>query len=453
MLTRHFFENAQGCAIIVDMSEKRSKNSGSLLGVGLSILLAAGAFFSGLGIGAHQSASSSMEANIFSFFWHRDTETSSEANLSEFWRVWNLLNEKFVSSTTTESITDEQKVEGAISGLVHSYGDPYTVFFPPAEAEEFAEDISGNFSGVGMEVGMRDNLITVIAPLPDTPAEKAGLKSGDVIVEIDGKKTDDMSIDEAVKLIRGEQGTVVKLNIYRKGDSDFREISVTRDVIAIPTLKTEIKDDVFIIRLYSFNALAADKMRLAMEEYKDGGYEKLVLDLRGNPGGYLQGAVNIASHFLPSGSVVVRESFGGDQEEQVYRSQGESGLDFNPDNFVVLVDGGSASASEILAGALSEHKVATTLGTKTFGKGSVQELVNLPDGASLKVTVARWLTPNGVSFSQNGLEPEVKLTPSEEDIKDNKDVQQAAALKWLSGDHTVGDADLMSMLSGEEGGN
>jgi carboxyl-terminal processing protease len=346
--------------------------------------------------------------------------------------VWELLDEKFVGSTSTEPVGTEERIHGAIEGLVRSYGDPYTIYLPPEDASMFEEDISGNFSGVGMEVGMRDRVVTIIAPLPDTPAEKAGLIAGDAIIRIDGKSTDGMSIDEAVRLIRGEKGTEVVLTIYREGEDEFRDVNVTRETISIPTSKTESKQGVFIVSLYSFNALAEAEMQQSLRKFIESGDEKLILDLRGNPGGYLQSAVSIASYFLPAGKVVVRESFGDNTPEQVYRSSGKELGAYAPKELVVLVDGGSASASEILAGALKAHGAATVIGTQTFGKGSVQELVELEDGSSVKITIARWLTPEGVSISEGGLAPDIVVERTLEDRAAGTDPQLVAAIEYLN---------------------
>lgn len=414
----------------------KSKPGNKLMGVTLAILLVMAAFFSGVQVGKGELATGSLEAGLFGIFGP-STKPDNAADLAEFWRVWNLMDEKFVATKATSTPDSLEKVRGAIAGLVDSFGDPYTVYMPPTDAEKFNEDIAGNFSGVGMEVGLRNDLVTVIAPLPDTPAENAGIRTGDVIVKIDGVSTEKMSVDQAVALIRGKEGTEVLLTVYREGQSEFMEKKITRAVINIPTLDTEVAGDVFIIKLYSFNALAESKMRAAIDEYERGKYKKLVLDLRGNPGGFLESAVAIAGYFLPPGKVVVRENFGKSKEEEVYRSQGQRTLNLNPDNFVVLIDGGSASASEILAGALSEHKAATTIGQTTFGKGSVQELVDLPGNSALKVTIARWLTPEGVSFSEGGLEPLVAVEIKNEDIEAGKDPQKEAALKWLSGDRSI----------------
>lgn len=403
----------------------------SLLGIGLAMLLATATFFSGLHFGSVTGGSLNASAGSWSGLFAPGATKQDTVNLDEFWKVWNLLERKFVSSTTTTPVTDSERMYGAIQGLVKSYGDPYTVFMPPQDAAMFEEDISGNFSGVGMEVGMRDGIVTIISPLPNTPAEKAGLVAGDTIIKIDDQSTEGMSIDEAVRLIRGEKGTQVKITIFREGESEFRDITVTRDSIAIPTSKTEERDDVFIVSLYSFNAIAEAEMQQALREFVKSGKKKLILDLRGNPGGYLESAVSIASYFLDMGKVVVRESFGPNSEEKVYRSTGRDLGEYAPEKLVVLVDGGSASASEILAGALQEHKAATLIGAQTFGKGSVQELMELEDGSSLKVTIARWLTPNGLSISAGGLTPDIAVERTVEDRSNNKDPQLDAAIEFL----------------------
>jgi len=397
-----------------------------LLGIGLALVLASAAFFSGLQVGNTVQAES-QSAGLFSLF-AGEPQPADEADLEEFWRVWHLLDEKFAAASSTEIITIEEKLQGAISGMVRSYGDPYTSYLPPSDAEMFDEDISGNFSGVGMEVGMRNDVITIISPLPGTPAEQVGLQPGDVIVEIDRESTENMNIDRAVRNIRGPEGSDVTLTIFREGAREMEDFVVTRAQIEIPTVETSQQEGVFIIALYSFNALSEMKMQEALREYVQSGSDKLIIDLRGNPGGFLQSAVAIASYFLPTGKVVLRESFGEGQEEQLYRSQGKTLKQFAPDEIVVLIDGGSASASEILAGALHEQDYATLVGTNSFGKGSVQELVNLPQGSALKVTIARWLTPNGTTLSAGGLTPDVIVERTVEQRLADEDPQLETAL-------------------------
>jgi carboxyl-terminal processing protease len=397
-----------------------------LVGIGLAILLAAAAFFSGIHIGSDARLGTNID---FLFAASRAQET---VDLSRFWKVWDLLDQRFVSASSTDPLNEQERVDGAIQGLVGAYGDPYTLYLPPEDAALFEEDIAGNFQGVGMEVGSRDGVLTVIAPLPGTPAEKAGIRSGDKIIRIDGMSTENMSIDAAVKHIRGEKGSEVTFTILRAGDSEVREIKVVRDTINIPTTKTEEKDGVFIIRLYNFSATAEAKFEEALREYVRSGDKKLVIDFRGNPGGYLQSAVNIASYFLPTGKIIVRENFGEGQEERVYRSAGRLLGKYAPSRLAVLIDEGSASASEIVAGALQDQGAATLIGTKSFGKGSVQELIDLDGGASLKVTIARWLTPNGISISHEGLTPDIEVKMTTEQHEKEEDPQLDAAIEYLN---------------------
>jgi carboxyl-terminal processing protease len=350
-----------------------------------------------------------------------------------------VINEKYVPASNTAStsakidsngVTDEQRVYGAIEGMTRSLGDPYTVFFPPVESKSFAQAISGNFGGVGMEVGSKDGVITVISPLKDSPAAKAGMKAGDKIVRINATSTQDMSVETAVGFIRGEVGTTVKLTVYRANIKDPFEVSIVRDTINIPTIDTETKGDVFIIHMYNFSAVSPNLFRDALRTFVESGKTKMILDLRGNPGGYLEAAIDMASWFLPAGKVVVKEDFRNAEDAQVYRSKGYNIFNDNL-KMVVLIDGGSASASEILAGALHEHGVATLVGTQSFGKGSVQELVDITKDTSLKVTIARWLTPNGISISHGGLTPDVVVKLDEEKFKAGKDNQIEKAIEIL----------------------
>ena len=350
------------------------------------------------------------------------------ADFAPFWKAWNLLKEKSIYS---DKLTDQNLVWGAIKGLASTTGDPYTTFFSPDDNKLFKDEIKGSFGGIGAEVGMKDNVITIIAPLKDTPAWKAGIKSGDKILKIDKTATNDLSVDEAINIMRGEKGTTVVLTILREGDSATREIKIVRDTIAIPTIDTEnLPGGISVIKFYSFSENSDNLFASALNEFIKSGNHKLILDLRGNPGGYLEVAVNIASWFVDEGKVIVSEDFGGSHKAQDYRSHGPR-LFNDKLQFVVLVDGGSASASEILAGALREHKIATLIGETTFGKGSVQELVDVTPDTSLKVTVARWLTPNGISISKAGLEPDIKVPFTVKDFEAKKDPQMDKAVEVL----------------------
>lgn len=354
-------------------------------------------------------------------------------DFAPFWRAWNLINEKYVpASTTVKAVGSQEKIWGAIQGMTSSLGDPYTVFFPPVESKLFEADIRGNFEGVGMQILAQDGAITVIAPLKNSPAEKAGIMAGDRIIKIGDKETSSISTEEAVQLIRGAKGTPVTLTVFRSGEGEPFDVKITRDVINIPTINTkELPGGIFDIELYNFSAQSPNFFRAALREFILSGNDKLILDLRNNPGGYLEAAIDMASWFLPSSKVVVREDFGPTQDEKVYRSKGYNV--FSDDlKFVILVDGGSASASEILAGALAEHGKAILVGDKTFGKGSVQELVDITSETSIKITIARWLTPNGISISQNGIEPEFIVKYTLEDREAQRDPQLDKAIEILT---------------------
>lgn len=354
-------------------------------------------------------------------------------DFAPFWKTWNLINEKYVpASTTDETVSNQEKVWGAIKGLTGSLGDPYTVFFPPVESKIFESDIRGNFEGVGMEIVAQEGAITVIAPLKNSPAERAGIVAGDRIIKINKKETANISTEEAVQLIRGPRGTRVVLTIFRNDVKEPFDVDVMRDVINIPTINTkELPGGIFVIELYSFSAQSPNLFRIALRKFILSNNDKLILDLRGNPGGYLEAAIDMASWFLPSSKVIVREDFGQTKEEKIYRSKGYDIFNENL-KFVILVDKGSASASEILAGALAEHGRAILVGDKTFGKGSVQELVNITTDTSLKITVARWLTPNGLSISQDGINPEYLVKYTLADRETNRDPQLDKAIEILT---------------------
>ncbi len=346
-----------------------------------------------------------------------------------FWKAWSILEQKDVNAAST---TVSDRIWGAISGLTASYGDPYTVFFPPQQAKMFEENIAGNFGGVGMEIGVKDGQLVVVAPLKDSPAAKAGVKAGEAIVAINGTSTDQMSSDEAVSLIRGPKGTPVKISFLDPGTTKPIERTIIRDTINIPTLDATARPDgIFVIKLYSFTAQSPDLFRNALRQFVLSGDHKLILDLRGNPGGYLDAAWDMASWFLPAGKVVVTEAFGNHAAHQVYRSKGYNVFNSNLQMYV-LVDNGSASAAEILAGALQEQGIAKLIGVKTFGKGSVQELVPITDNTSLKVTIALWLTPNGHNLNHDGLDPDYVVPTTNADVQAGHDPVMDKAVSLLS---------------------
>ena len=342
-----------------------------------------------------------------------------------FWKVWTLIDQKYPGA---KDISAQDRVYGAIKGLMASLNDPYSVYFPPTESKDFQDTVNGSFEGIGLEVGIKNKALTVIAPLKDTPAYKAGLKPGDIVLKIDDASTSDMTVDQAVHLIRGKKGVAVKLSIFRSGEDQPRDISVVRDVIDIPTLDTEKKGDVFIIHLYNFGASAGIEMNKAVEEFIKSGDSKLIIDLRNDPGGYLDAVVNINSMFLPEGATIVRENFGNAAPEQVYRSKGFNLVDPSKVKIAILINKGSASASEIMAGALSEAGVAKLIGETSYGKGSVQEVFDVTNSTTMKLTIAKWLTPKGVWISKKGITPDIAVaedTSKDADPKNDPVINRA----------------------------
>ena len=383
-------------------------------------------------VGYKRGESVTLISNVKSGLANIEDGQPTTVDFAPFWKAWSIVNKDFVpTGTSTKIATDQDKVWGAIEGMVASLDDPYTVFFPPVESKQFASDIKGSFSGVGMEVGQEDGIITVISPLKGSPAEAAGLRPGDKILKVDDKDVTKLTVEEAVTYIRGPEGTTVTINVFRQGKTAPFDIKVVRQIINVPVINTEELDGgIFRISLYSFTENSAVLFRSALREFIESDSDKLLLDLRGNPGGYLETAVDMASWFLPSGTPVIREDKGEGKEENVYRSRGYDIFN-NGLKMAILVDAGSASASEILAGALSEHGIATLIGDTTFGKGSVQELLPVTKDTSIKVTIARWLTPNGNSISKQGITPKIIIKRTEEDIKSGRDRQLERAVEFL----------------------
>ncbi len=395
------------------------------LSVLISLIVIGGVFSVGVYVGVSRRPAIEKVTTVA----HKEPQVETKADFNTFWKVWNILNEK---SLYSNKVSDQDRVWGAASGLASSLGDPYTVFFPPSENKIFNDEIRGSFGGIGAEIGMKDKILTIVSPIRDTPAWKAGIKAGDKILKIDKTSTNDMTTDKAISLIRGPKGTTVTLVVLRPGERITREFKITRGEIEIPTIDTQLRPDgIFVIKFYSFSENSAQSFRNALADFADSGAHKMIIDLRGNPGGYLDSAVDIASWFIDQGKVIVTEDFGGNKKSIAYRSHGPR-LFTDALQLIVLVDSGSASASEILAGALKEYGVAMLVGEKTFGKGSVQELVPVTDTTSLKVTVANWLTPKGVSItSSQGIEPDVKVVMTADNIEKEVDPQMDKAIELL----------------------
>jgi carboxyl-terminal processing protease len=355
-----------------------------------------------------------------------DTEQILKGDFSVFWEAIDLMKQKYVG---IKDVTDQDIIYDAIRGATNATGDPYTLFFDPPDSQKFQEDIQGNFGGIGAEIGEKEGQIVVIAPLKGNPAERAGLRAGDAIVKIDETETGGMTVDEAVKHIRGEMGTPVILTIMREGWSETKEFNITRANIILPTLDWEVKNgNVGYVKLHNFNGNVPSLFYKAMVEMLSGGARGIVLDLRDNPGGFLEVSQNLAGWFLKRGSVILVERFQDGSEERL-RTDGNAALADVP--VVILVNEGSASASEILAGALRDTRGIQLIGKKTYGKGSVQEVLDLSDGSSLKVTVAEWFTPKGTRINKVGLSPDIEVGLTDADAESGKDPQLAKALEVI----------------------
>jgi len=347
-------------------------------------------------------------------------------NFGPFYQAWEEIERKFYNYS--EKMRQDM-LYGAIQGLVDSLKDPYSDFLTPEETTEFEENLTGTYEGIGAEIGIRDETLTIISPLKGSPAEKAGLLAGDKILQIDGSSTQDMELIKAVIKIRGEANTEVKLKIKR-GEKIWT-VTIKRSKIEIPTLDFKIIDNnIAYIQLYNFYEDAPAKFKKITQEILQNGVKKIILDLRNNPGGYLSVATDIANFFVKEGKIVVKEDPGEGKSEDI-TSEGP-GV-FANFKVIVLINEGSASASEILAGALAEQNKGTILiGEKTFGKGTVQEVIPLQGNASLKLTVARWLLPSGKSIEGNGIMPDIKVKMTENDIKAGRDPQLQRAIKEIN---------------------
>lgn len=352
-------------------------------------------------------------------FVQRDTPASLDfASLND---VYQVLRANYDGKLDTQALID-----GAKHGMVEATGDPYTVYFNAKEAAEFQGDLSGSFQGVGAELGKRSDKLTVISTLDDSPAKKAGLLAGDVIVKVNDKDATGWSVEEAVSKIRGDKGTIVKLTILRS--SEAKEFSITRDAITNPSVKSEVTaDNIGILRISRFGEDTTGLATRAAEDFKARGVKGVIVDVRGNGGGYLQTAQELAGLWLDNKVVVTERK--NNKVTDTLRSRSNPVL--AGVKTIVLVDGGSASASEIIAGALADHGAATLVGAKTYGKGSVQLVKDVKSGGQVKVTIAKWYTPKGRNISKEGIEPAEKVEMSADDINAGRDPQKDKALELL----------------------
>lgn len=390
----------------------------SILVIGLAI---------GFFIGLVFSQFSKLDKQAFDLRWELEKLVTKEPTFELLKEGVDIIDKNYVD---IDKVDKADLVYGAMRGLIGALEDPYSVFFEPQDSKIFEENVNGSFGGIGAEIGIRNEVVTIISPLKDSPAEKAGLRAGDKVLSVDDTSTEGLSIDGAVKIIRGPKGSEVILGIIRDEDEDVIQISIIRDTIRIPIIDWEDKGDgIAYIALHHFTETAVRDFGDVVNEILKSDTEKIILDLRNNPGGFLEVAVNISGWFLEKGQIVLKEDSGGDNISKVHHANGSGSLKDYP--IVVLINGGSASASEIFAGALRDHKGTILIGEKSFGKGSVQELLKLSDGSSMKVTVAKWLTPSGMSIDGNGLEPDVTVEMTQEIFDNEGDVQLEKAVEVI----------------------
>lgn len=407
------------------------------------ILVSVIAFFIGFFVGEVRGARSIVpEGEGVVLGQGQDTPFATDVEFNQFWDIWNFLKDEYVE----QPVSDMDLFYGALKGLVEGVNDEYSMYFDPREAQEFAASLEGSFEGIGAEIGIREERLVVVAPLEGMPASIAGLLPGDWIVLIDGTETFGMSVEEAVMNIRGEKGTEVVLTISREGVDEVFDVPITRDKIVIDSVRWEIDEEgVMEISLTAFNHDTVTLFNEAVQVALTNNIEGIVLDLRSNPGGLLTAAIDIASAWVGYDTVLLERMR---DDEVAFDGMMAARLSGIPT--VVLVNGGSASASEIVAGALQDYEYATVVGTQTYGKGSVQDYRELDDGSAVKITTAKWYTPLGRSIDEEGIEPNIIIDYTLEDFEAERDPQREAATQLILGTYDFSEENPEEETSSEE---
>lgn len=405
------------------------------LGVFVIIIVPFIIFLLGITVGYNQAKHDLLEENhninqTISTQDNSDIQDSArKIDLTLFWNVWDILVSTYVD---TSKLDDQMMIYGSIKGMVSSLHDPYTIFMTPKETEDFRNSLSGDLEGIGAELSIKDHHLIVVSPLKDSPAEKAGVRPGDIIYKINDVLTTDMTLTEAVAKIRGPQGTTVTLVIMRDNLEKPLELVIERKEIRVPSVSWELKENgIIYISINQFGDDTSKEFSNAVNDILLKKPKGIILDLRYNGGGYLEGAVDIVSEFIDNGIVttVKKRAINGKDNSEIQRVNGHARLSHLP--LVVLINEGSASASEIVAGAIKDYKRGILVGQRSFGKGTVQELQPLSDGSSLRITIAQWLTPTNNNINEVGIEPDETVTISPEDEKNNKDTQLIKAIEIL----------------------
>ncbi|HTK60566.1 MAG TPA: S41 family peptidase [Candidatus Baltobacteraceae bacterium] len=402
------------------------------VGVYLALVFVVASFLWGYRLGAHETAKkpTGSASGTVEFVNAEMDRSGGVIDFQMYWDLWQLIKDRYAKQPV-----DERKMfYGALEGMVASLGDPHSVFMEPVATQEFAQELSGKFEGIGAEIGEKKGSLVIIAPLPESPAEKAGLLAGDRIIGIDEVDTAGMTLDDAVSRIRGDKGTKVKLHVLRGDEQEPRVFEIVRDTIAVHSVKITYAASpkgkkLAVIKISHFNEDTVGLFLDAVTQASARGVQGVILDLRNNPGGYLDAAVHVLGEWIP-GEIAVSERYSdGSKDDHV--ADGLGRLSALPT--VVLVNGGSASASEIVSGALQDLDKAILIGEQTYGKGSVQDLIDLDDGSSVKLTIAEWLTPKGNNINTQGIAPDYVVERTEKDYEDDKDPQQDAAEAWFDG--------------------
>lgn len=405
----------------MESSNSRKRFAVALLFVVFTVLSFGGGLYFGIGIGEANPKSVKIEG----VSGIEPAGSAAGVDFGVFWEAWDTITENYLRSS---DVAGEARVRGAISGLVRSLGDVHSEYFTPEDNQKFQEDIRGNFGGIGAEIGMRDGGIIVVAPLKGTPAERAGVLPQDRILLVNESSTDGISVENAVQMIRGPEGTTVTLTLFRDGWDEPKEFPIVRETIVIPTIEAEMKEgNIGYIELFSFNGNASLAFYQAVVGLLRDGMKGIVLDLRNNPGGFLETSVDLAGWFVSEDTLIVSEAMKTGVSEE-FKTTGNGALKDVP--LVILINEGSASAAEILAGGLRDtRKDVTLVGAKSFGKGTVQRIFDLVDGSTMKLTIAHWLLPSGTAIEGEGLVPDVPVEISDADREAGNDPQLTEALR------------------------
>jgi carboxyl-terminal processing protease len=390
--------------------------------LGLIILLFF-VFALGWHVGANQAQKT--QSGIFSQDKVSMSTGDEKVDMQLFWDVWSLLASRYVDP---QALDFKKMIYGSIRGMVLSLDDPYTTFLTPKENKDFQNSMDGTLEGIGAELTFRNELITVVSPLKNSPAKKAGLQPEDVILKIDGVDTSTFTFEQAVMKIRGPKGSKVVLTISRKGYDKPIDLTIVRQTVNVSSVDWSMKGDIAVIEINQFGSKTQDEFSKAISEILPKGPKGIVLDLRYNGGGYLDGAVDIVSEFMDKGKVVTVKKRNPAEDEVIYVN-GKARVASVP--MAVLINKGSASASEIVAGSIQDNARGKIIGEQSFGKGTVQEVENLIDGSSLRVTIAKWYTPNNNNITEVGITPDIVVKRTPEDMQANKDPQLDAALDYL----------------------